>query len=154
MSAKDIEIAKILNALSDANRIKIVSLLLDSGKCANTILQKMPFSQPTLSHHLSLLCEANVLNAKRVGKEIIYTVNKDTISKIASFTDTLMSANTDAPKKVVETPTVKVTKPKAAKKAVKVSTPKVVEAPAPVVEEPVKQPEPVRYQNDDFDFLD
>jgi ArsR family transcriptional regulator, arsenate/arsenite/antimonite-responsive transcriptional repressor len=48
---------------------------------ANEIVGKMHLSQPTISHHLKILCEASLINAKREGKEIHYSLNSQNIKQ-------------------------------------------------------------------------
>jgi ArsR family transcriptional regulator, arsenate/arsenite/antimonite-responsive transcriptional repressor len=47
---------------------------------ASDILKNIKLSQPTLSHHLSILVDAKIIDAEKKGKEVIYKVNQDFIS--------------------------------------------------------------------------
>ena len=62
------EVALIAKALSDANRIRIIEMLVDGEKCGCEILEELDISQPTLSHHMKILTECNLLNSKKNGK--------------------------------------------------------------------------------------
>lgn len=71
------QLAKIFKALSDKNRVKIVDLLSAGEKCACDLLDQFEFSQPTLSHHMKVLIEANIVIARKSGKWQHYSLNVD-----------------------------------------------------------------------------
>ena len=52
MSRNYEENIKILKALGEINRLKIVDMLSSGEKCACIILESFNFTQPTLSHHM------------------------------------------------------------------------------------------------------
>ena len=145
MSIKVSETAKIFKALSDSNRLAIVLSLIDGEKSASEILSKtVPFAQPTLSHHLSILCESEIIKSRRDGKSVIYSINKVAAQKILDVISLLLTAKEgEAPKK----------KPV---QSVKVSTEKKQEKePEQIVElvtEEPKEEEPPRQRV--FDFFD
>ena len=76
------EAALIAKALSDANRIRIIEMLVDGEKCGCEILEELEVSQPTLSHHMKILTECNLLNSRKNGKWQIYSINTE---KFRSF---------------------------------------------------------------------
>ena len=51
------ENAKIIKALSDPSRLKIIDILSCGEKCACDILEHFDFTQPTLSHHMKVLMD-------------------------------------------------------------------------------------------------
>lgn len=127
MSQKEAEAAKIFKALADENRVKLVMMLSDGPKSATALLSKMPFSQPTLSHHLSILCESGVLDAQRSGKSVMYNVNADTASKAAQILGIFGNpAKSEAPKSQKQPQAPKKTAPVEKKP----STPQADETPA------------------------
>lgn len=67
-------IVPIFKALSDENRIQILKLLRSGEKCACELLEEMKISQPTLSHHMKMLCEAGLVTGRREGKWTHYSV--------------------------------------------------------------------------------
>lgn len=70
-------IVKILDALSDTTRVEIVRDLLagHTGICPE-IKKKTGKSQPTLSHHIGKLKDADILIETKKGVSCYYTVNK------------------------------------------------------------------------------
>ncbi len=70
------EISKILKAISDPKRLKIVDMLSCGELCACRILEEFHITQPTLSHDMKVLIEAKVVTDRREGKNIFYSLNK------------------------------------------------------------------------------
>ena len=65
---------KLLKALADETRVKIVQCLLDGELCACALVPLVGKAQPTVSQHLRILQEAGVLNARRDGVNIRYDI--------------------------------------------------------------------------------
>lgn len=73
---------RLLKALGDETRIKIVQLLLDGEKCACRLVPAAGKAQPTVSRHLKILEEAGVLESRRVGVNIWYKIKSGEARKI------------------------------------------------------------------------
>lgn len=71
------EVSKILKAISDPKRLKIVDMLSCGELCACKILEEFHITQPTLSHDMKVLIEAKVVTDRREGKNIFYSLNKE-----------------------------------------------------------------------------
>ena len=50
--------ALIFKAFCDENRVRILNLLRSGEKCACRLLEELSISQPTLSHHMKILCDS------------------------------------------------------------------------------------------------
>jgi len=85
MSEKYRERAQQFKALSDPNRLKIMSMLSSGELCACRILEALKITQPTLSHHMNCLCECRLVNCRRDGKWMYYSQNKETAKDIQKF---------------------------------------------------------------------
>ena len=72
-----IDTAKILKAISDPKRLRIVDMLSCGELCACKILEAFQITQPTLSHDMKVLIEAKIVNDRREGKNIYYSLNKE-----------------------------------------------------------------------------
>ncbi len=71
-------ITKLTKALSDDTRIRIVHLLSRKGKlCVCEINEIIGLSQPTISSHLKILENANVLVFRKEGLWVEYMLNPD-----------------------------------------------------------------------------
>ena len=81
--------AEICRALSDENRLKIIELLTGGELCACRILEKLDITQPTLSHHIKILCECALVNARRNGKWMHYSINCETFSEFKQYFDAM-----------------------------------------------------------------
>lgn len=77
--------ARVLKAMSDENRLRIMDLLREKEYNATELLAVMDFGQSTLSHHMKLLMRAGVVNARKSGKWIHYSLNKEAFSKLSSW---------------------------------------------------------------------
>ena len=70
-----IDTAKILKAISDPKRLKIVDMLSCHAQCANKLQEAFAITQPTLSHDMKVLVESGLVLDRRDGKHIFYTLN-------------------------------------------------------------------------------
>jgi len=69
------QITVIFKALCDENRISILKLLQNGECCACELLEKMQLSQPTLSHHMKILCDSGIVIGKKQGKWMHYSIS-------------------------------------------------------------------------------
>lgn len=70
----------VFKALCDENRIKILKLLLTGEKCACVLLDDMHITQPTLSHHMKILCDSNIVTGRKEGKWMYYSISSDGVN--------------------------------------------------------------------------
>ena len=82
MDDKYEQMAKVFRALSDPKRIKIVNLLSCGELCACVLLKCFEITQPTLSHDMKVLSEAGIVESRREGKRVYYSLNLALLSKI------------------------------------------------------------------------
>ena len=75
-----IDAALICKVLSDSNRLQIIQMLADGEKCGCQLLEKFEITQPTLSHHMKILCECSLVKARKEGKWSFYSLNCDTLN--------------------------------------------------------------------------
>jgi len=65
-----------MKALAHPMRIQIVDLLRKNGMmCVTDIYMELNIEQSTTSHHLGILKEGGILNTKRNGKQIFYSLS-------------------------------------------------------------------------------
>lgn len=76
------ETAKILKALSDPKRLRIVDMLSCGELCACQILEEFHVTQPTLSHDMKLLVEAGIVKDRRDGKNIYYSLDEEVLGEL------------------------------------------------------------------------
>lgn len=82
---KDSEIALIFKALADENRIKILKLLSGGELCACKILEDLSITQPTLSHHMKILSDCNLVKSRKDGKWSHYSLNYSSFKEAKHF---------------------------------------------------------------------
>ncbi|MEZ4518092.1 MAG: metalloregulator ArsR/SmtB family transcription factor [Chloroflexota bacterium] len=65
-------------AIADENRQRIMHLLCCNWLCVNDVVEQLDgVSQPTVSHHLSVLREAGLVHVRRDGRQVYYSLNQD-----------------------------------------------------------------------------
>jgi ArsR family transcriptional regulator len=79
------QIAQICKALGDANRLQIVQMLQDGEMCACRLLEAFDITQPTLSHHMRVLCDCGLVCVRREGKWSHYSLCCETFSAFKDF---------------------------------------------------------------------
>jgi len=84
-----LDIAVICKALGDSNRLQIVQMLSEGEKCGCKLLEDFEITQPTLSHHMRILCECNIVNDRKEGKWHHYSLNCETLQEFKKFIDDL-----------------------------------------------------------------
>ena len=76
----EIDAALICRALGDPNRLQIVQMLSGGEMCACRLLEHFQITQPTLSHHMKILCECGLVDTRREGKWSHYSLNCGTLA--------------------------------------------------------------------------
>ncbi len=69
--------AVIFKAFCDENRIRILKMLATGEKCACKLLEEINVAQPTLSHHMKILCESGVVVGRKEGKWTHYSISPE-----------------------------------------------------------------------------
>jgi len=77
--------AAISKALTDTSRLMIIAMLSCGELCACKILDKFNFTQPTLSHHMKILCGCGLVSGRKEGKWTYYTLNDKAVNDYLSF---------------------------------------------------------------------
>ena len=85
-------LSKFFKALSDETRREILRLLEDRQHTVGEIVGRFSLSQPTISRHLSVLKEANLVRDERRGQFVIYHLSGANMARSArqffdAFTD-------------------------------------------------------------------
>ena len=84
---------KILKALSEINRLKIVDMLSSGEKCACIILENFHFTQPTLSHHMTVLMESGIVKCRKEGTWIYYSLDTELCHKLMRFINSILTSD-------------------------------------------------------------
>ena len=98
--------ADLFKALSDPTRLKIINLLTKSENlCVGIIAEKTGMSQPAISQHLKTLKTAGILDARKMGPEVHYSINPEKATEFKNIVDTLFTLKlehncTECPEKI------------------------------------------------------
>ena len=68
--------AAVFKAFCDENRIRILKLLKGGEKCACKLLDELNVTQPTLSHHMKILCDSGIVSGRKEGKWVYYSISE------------------------------------------------------------------------------
>lgn len=89
MKLNEKQLAMIFKAFCDENRIKILQLLIDGEKCACKLLEAMNIAQPTLSHHMKTLLDSGIVNGRKEGKWMHYSISREGLEIAQEYLDFL-----------------------------------------------------------------
>ena len=95
MNDKYKEYAGLFKTLSDPNRLMIVDMLSCGELCACVILEKFNITQPTLSHHMKSLSDSGLVNGRKEGKWIHYSLNDEAVKKLRAYIEEVTTCKTD-----------------------------------------------------------
>ncbi|MGH3752952.1 MAG: ArsR/SmtB family transcription factor [Pseudonocardiaceae bacterium] len=73
---------ELLRALAAPVRIAIVLQLRDSARCVHELVDALGVTQPLISQHLRVLKAAGVVYGERHGREVVYRLVDDHLSRI------------------------------------------------------------------------
>lgn len=75
----------IFKALNDATRRKILEMLKENDMSAGEIADKFNISKPSISHHLDLLRQADLVVSVKRGQYIYYSLNTTVVDEILKW---------------------------------------------------------------------
>ena len=70
------ELAGVFKALSDPTRLRILNLLLRSPYCVCEMERRLGLPQPLLSRHLAYLRNSGIVESRREGTRVNYSLNE------------------------------------------------------------------------------
>src|SRR5690606_20838210 len=79
---KDIQLAALFSALSDANRVRIISTLLENEMNVSDIAQKTGMSESAVSHQLRGLRQMRVVRGRKSGRQVVYSLDDDHVKRL------------------------------------------------------------------------
>jgi len=92
MPLTEADMNRILDAIADPTRRRILQALKerggcsigkDVGLCASDVEQRIHLSQPTISHHMAILTKAGLVEAKKIGLWRWYRRNETGLREFA-----------------------------------------------------------------------
>lgn len=72
---------KVFKALSDPTRRQVLQLLRERPMAAGALSDHFPVSKPTMSAHFAVLVEADLIEAEKVGRSIVYRLKMSVLEE-------------------------------------------------------------------------
>lgn len=73
---------EVFKALSDPSRRKILQLLGRGEMTAGELAEHFDVSKPSMSHHFSVLKDAELVTTRREGQQIFYALNTTVLEDV------------------------------------------------------------------------
>ena len=70
-----------IRALADPTRREILRMLREKDLAAGEIAARFDMTAPTVSHHLSVLKEAGLVQAERDGRSVVYSIDTTVVQE-------------------------------------------------------------------------
>lgn len=75
----------VWKALADPTRRAIIKTLKRESKTAGAIAEEFPMTRASLSHHFSVLKNAELVRTERRGQHIVYSLNASVLDDVATI---------------------------------------------------------------------
>jgi len=95
MELEHVNTISTFKAFCSEPRLEALSLLQDGEKCACELLIRMKIGQSTLSHHMKILVESGIVNARKEGKWMYYSISSEGSEKAIVLLRELTLVKTD-----------------------------------------------------------
>jgi ArsR family transcriptional regulator len=81
---------KAFKALADSTRREILSLLRHGERTAGDLAERFDMTKPSMSHHFSVLKDADLITSRREGQQIWYSLNTTVVQDVLAWSLDLM----------------------------------------------------------------
>ena len=85
--------AEQMKAFSDPNRIRILALLMKGEKTATELNREVRVCQPTLSHHMKVLCATGLVACRKEGVRHFYRIDTQNLRALSRHLQALADYN-------------------------------------------------------------
>ncbi len=82
LEPKIAEAAKLMEMLSQPVRLRLMCILLGGEQSVLSLAQSAALSQPAMSHHLKKLRDADLVETRREGQTIYYSVKGVEVAEV------------------------------------------------------------------------
>ena len=69
----------LFKALGDPTRLEIIDMISGGELCACKILERFDITQPSLSHHMKILCDCDLVTGRKEGKWTYYSLDEKAV---------------------------------------------------------------------------
>lgn len=87
------KVAKIFKALSDETRLKVLLLVSKRDVCQKGISKYLGISDSSVSQHIKILKEAEIITGYKEGYYVFYHINEHVFDECINFFKSIGSAN-------------------------------------------------------------
>lgn len=84
-------VASFLKLVANSNRLLLLCKLTNGEACVSELEQELNLSQPALSQHLARLRQEGVLETRRDGQQIYYSIRDPRIQRMLPFLEQMAS---------------------------------------------------------------
>ena len=82
---KAIQLAELFSALSDASRVRIISLLIEGEMSVSALAEGLKMTESAVSHQLLGLRQMHLVRARKSGRQVFYTLDDDHVARLFSL---------------------------------------------------------------------
>ena len=79
---KAIKLAELFSSLSDASRIRIISLLIDGEMSVRALADGLGMTESAVSHQLRGLRQMHLVRARKSGRQVFYSIDDDHVARL------------------------------------------------------------------------
>ena len=93
---------KAFKALGDSTRREILGLLRRGEMTAGDLAERFDMTKPSMSHHFSVLKDADLITSRRDGQQIWYGLNTTVVQDLMAWAMDLMRGSEARPKNAAQ----------------------------------------------------
>lgn len=82
---KAIQLAELFSALSDASRVRLISLLMEGEMGVSALAEGLSMTESAVSHQLRGLRQMRIVRARKEGRQVFYTLEDEHVQKLYSM---------------------------------------------------------------------
>ena len=82
---KAIQLAELFSALSDASRVRFISVLIEGEMSVSALADGLKMTESAVSHQLRGLRQMRLVRARKEGRQVFYTLDDDHVVKLYSM---------------------------------------------------------------------
>lgn len=89
MTKDELVLKNFFKLLGDESKFKIISELKNGEKCVCVIYRALDLDQTLVSHHLSALKKAGLIDGRKSGKWVYYSLNREAFKELENLYNNL-----------------------------------------------------------------
>ena len=82
---KAIQLAELFSALSDASRVRIISLLIEREMSVSALAAGLKMTESAVSHQMRGLRQMHLVRARKTGRQVFYSLDDDHVARLFSL---------------------------------------------------------------------